>query len=434
MSLLIILLAVRPSKTDSDIQRMNYGIVFENQQNLRLSQDYWYHTYEIQLPKFQNISKLPVCRNNNRTCILISHVTSQLNTIRSETEVHLNNTINTIMTLIPETKIHKSRSRRSLLPFIGKLSKGLFGTATMDDVNILANHMNKLTAFNEKLSKTLTQQANHLSSYMSSANHRMDNLMAGIKDNMLAIKFVQAQVFASESVLEQSIDYIMSILINQTHSASKLNHEIDMLNLGITDLVNNKLSPLLIPEETLLSSMTDIQNILQTKYNGFHLVYTDILDVYKYVKFLYARNGTNLYVTIKIPISHFEKSFKQYKIRSLPVPVNATSPHATQLLDLPDYFVISHDQQYYATLNFADLENCVGDEPTYCMTNFPLIPVTTKSCLLALFANDKEQVISKCDFRFVHDIIQPNVIKISSHSVEPGWLSGERVRLKTWWL
>ena len=134
---------------------------------------------------------------------------------------------------------------------------------------------------------------------------------------------------------------------------------------------------------------------------------------------MYARNGTNLYVSIKLPISHFQKSFKKYQIKSLPVPVNATfpPPHATQLLDLPSYFVISHDQQYYATLNPADLNNCVGQEPIYCKTNFPLIPVTTKSCLLALFANDKDQVISKCDFRFVHDIIQPHVIKISSHSV-----------------
>ena len=81
--------------------------------------------------------------------------------------------------------------------------------------------MNKLTAFNMKLSEALTQQANHLSSFMSSSNHRMDNLMSGIKDNMVAIKFVQAQVFASESALEQTIDYIMSILIEQTHSASK---------------------------------------------------------------------------------------------------------------------------------------------------------------------------------------------------------------------
>ena len=80
----------------------------------------------------------------------------------------------------------------------------------------------------------------------------------------------------------------MRILIEQTLSASTLNHEIDLLNLGITDLVNNKLSRLLIPEETLMSSMNDIQQILLARYTGFHLVYTDILDVYKYAKFLYA--------------------------------------------------------------------------------------------------------------------------------------------------
>ena len=118
--------------------------------------------------------------------------------------------------------------------------------------------------------------------------------------------------------------------------------------------------------------MNDINQILRAKYPGFHLVYTDILDVYKYVKLLYARNGTNLYVSVKLPFSPFQKSFKQYQIKSLLVPVNATSPHATQLLDLPSYFVISHNQQYYVTLNPADLINCVEEEPVYCMTNIHL--------------------------------------------------------------
>ena len=48
-----------------------------------------------------------------------------------------NYTISSIESLIPESTITKSRSKHALLPFIGKLSKGLFGTATMDDFNIL---------------------------------------------------------------------------------------------------------------------------------------------------------------------------------------------------------------------------------------------------------------------------------------------------------
>lgn len=68
----------------------------------------------------------------------------------------INSTIETICDLIPERNLvmSKSRSRRSLLPFIGKLSKSIFGTATTEDVEMLAKHINALN----KLSRTMVKK------------------------------------------------------------------------------------------------------------------------------------------------------------------------------------------------------------------------------------------------------------------------------------
>lgn len=398
-------------------QRINYGVIFQHTSDLVLAEDIWYHTYEIEIPEIISVPALPTCTMNNRTCLAMSHVLAQLNSLRLETATQLNDTVNSINELVPESKVHKSRSKRSLLPFIGTLSKGLFGTATMDDVKVLASHINQLTKLGIRLTRSLSQHENQLGSFISSANNRMDNLMSGIKDNMLAIQYIQTQLFATETNLEQAMDYLMSILIEQIKSASNLNHELEEFKLGVFDLVNEKLSPLLIPESVVYGTLMDIQNILVTQFNGFRLAVDNVRSVYSTSSFLYARNGTKLYVTVKLPISHFEKPLQLFKVISMPVPINASSPHGTQLLELPKYFAITTDRQHYAELTAADLDACSGRKVLHCSKNFALYPVTTLSCVLALFANDKDKVKSVCDFRFILNVIKPMIIEISPNSL-----------------
>lgn len=74
---------------------------------------------------------------------MVSHVLAQINSIRTETASRLNQTLNTVKSLIPHTNVSK-RGKRSSLPFTGQFSRTLFGTATVDDVNVLARHINEL--------------------------------------------------------------------------------------------------------------------------------------------------------------------------------------------------------------------------------------------------------------------------------------------------
>ena len=262
--------------------------------------------------------------------------------------------------MIPETEVKKSRSRRSLLPFIGQFSKTLFGTATTEDVNTLARHINALNTRTMGIAKALTQHGNHLSSFMSKANERMDNLLKGVKENNRAIKYINTQVQNTARNIQHSVDEITSLLIKQLTISAHINHELDELKLAITNLVTGKLSPVLIPSHILQSTFNDIKSILQTKYNGFHIAVQDISEIYHASNFLYARNGTILYLTIKIPITYMKDPLNLFRVISLPVPVNETSSHATFIADLPKFVAITQNQQFYVTLKNSQVLKCKG--------------------------------------------------------------------------
>ena len=183
LCLLILLCSVGVTEEKKLVQRLNYGVVFREDSHLILSNEYWFHTYEITIPEYVAIPNIGTCHKDNSTCLLIAHVLTSINTVRSETAARLNSTVETIKKLVPKLDVHKSRSRRSLLPFIGQFSKSLFGTATVDGVNILAKHMNAITKRTRQMASLLAQHEDDLSSFVTTANHRMDNLMKGIKEN-----------------------------------------------------------------------------------------------------------------------------------------------------------------------------------------------------------------------------------------------------------
>lgn len=70
---------------------------------------------------------------------------------------------------IPYDKIEPRRKTRSLLPFVGYLSKSLFVTATMDDVNISAPQINALTKTSNNIIYALQKHNEHMPSFVSTA-------------------------------------------------------------------------------------------------------------------------------------------------------------------------------------------------------------------------------------------------------------------------
>jgi len=376
------------------------------------------HTFEIELPEHVNFPAIGSCHKGKDTCQVIAHVLAQLNSIRIETGATLNRTLEIINRLVPNAEtVVKSRSKRALLSFIGKFSKTLFGTATIDDVNILARHINALNKRTQSINEALVQHGEHLSSFMSMTNQRMSNLLKGVRENHLAIQYVESQVQSNAKSLSDVFDEMTGLLIQQLTVSNTINKELEDLKLGVLDLVNGKLSPLLIPIDVLQSTLNDVHTILSQNYSGFHISLDSATDLYQNAHFLYTRKQSVLYLTVKIPITYLKDAMDLYKVISVPVPVNDTSNHGTQLINMPDYFAITIDQQFYLPLSQSILSKCKGTSNVHCHINLPLVPITKDSCILSLFANDVSGIQTLCEFRFLPDAISTRIITLDMNHV-----------------
>ena len=199
--------AVLSSQQDI-IQRLNYGVVFRPDSKLLIAQESWLHTFEIVLPRDFTIADPDLCSydaNQSQICLTGNNIVHFINHLHLSMSHDLKQTIKSIRTLVPQTNIFKSKNKRSLLPFIGTLAKGLFGTATMSDVELLAKHVNALNAQSRHLTQALQQHGDHLSSFVKVVDKRTSFLMQGIKNNALEIQTITKSFNKSLGSLEQSM-------------------------------------------------------------------------------------------------------------------------------------------------------------------------------------------------------------------------------------
>ena len=121
-----------------------------------------------------------------------------------------------------------------------------------------------------------------------------------------------------------------------------------------------------------------------------------------------------MYITLKFPVSSSTTKFTVFQTLSLPLPVHESNNHATQLLDVPPYFSISADEDYYIILTHSEWLSCKGLAQKHCPRQLPYTPITKPSCISAIYMNQKDFVKQHCDFRYMPDKLTPQVCPFSN--------------------
>lgn len=237
------------SPVGDNIHRLNYGVIFKKDSTLVLSQEYWTHTFHLQLPnsiKPTNVSTR--CNRNESHCYKWNDLVSVFQTLHVETQSHVKEVVKTIRSLIPQTNFptkSSKKSPRAFLPFIGSLSRSLFGTATIEDVQLLARHVNALNARTTKFALAMQQYDAHLSSFISIVNNRTTNLLKGIQLNTKVINNIAAAVDAKFVQMEHAMTNVSSLLIQQINEANVLRSNLDNLQSAIQNLIEESYLPFL---------------------------------------------------------------------------------------------------------------------------------------------------------------------------------------------
>lgn len=413
----IILVAslVSPAESSNKI-RLNYGVIFKEETKVQFSNEMWLHTFAVDIPKSMALESANECFN----CTQFNKVVQTMNQIKIRCQARLNATIEELYTLIPQIRQDRKsgKSPRALLGFVGTIYKSVFGLATVEDVNVLAQHINRVTSTVNKVTEALAQHGKHLSSFTATVTRRLDNMVLGVKQNHDALISLSNSLRKDITLLNDAIDTVSTFLINQLNDAETLESQLEQFKLGVETLVQGKLSPILIKPALLQKSLREIQGILSKNYRRTYISSTDPQVHYAHSKFFFARHRSTLFITLKIPLSTFRLPFTLYKVVSLPVPINSSSNHATELLNLPDYIAISNKADYFTEVSKSMIDTCAGDTLKHCLLTKALTATTyNDSCLISLFNNNIETINKTCNFRFVQERLSPRFIELDTSSI-----------------
>ena len=121
---------------------------------------------------------------------------------------------------------------------------------------------------------------------------------------------------------------------------------------------------------------------------------------------------------MKFPITPFATALNLYKIISVPHPTNQTnSKHATQIINIPQYFAITPDHRHFVTLEADILNTCEIGTFITCSTTLPVKEDQSQDCSYALFHDKRESIFEHCNFQFLTENVNSNIHELTSTSV-----------------
>ncbi len=346
-------------------------------------------------------------------CTNLQKVIDSIYNIRKQSAKFLTETVTTIKQLIPETKSPKIRISRSFIPFVGKIFKSAFGLVTGQDCELLSRHVRQLQHQNQFMMHRFQRNDKQLSSFMMTVDHRLDTTMTAVDTNHKQLMLLEASTRYAMTSLQSSILRVTNLLTNQIMLATELDRSLFQMYSGFNDLIQGKLSVSIIPYNVLHPTIIAINSELAKQNANFKVFYKDITHLYQSSNYAFQRKGDKVYIMVKFPLTTKISQLTVYQIQSLPVRINDSTTHATQILDLPHYLGISHNHQYFAEIGQDDFDLCQGKFHKHCPYHLPLQLMTQATCATSVFQQQTDNIRKLCNFRFIPAAIKAKIQPLS---------------------
>ena len=226
---------------------------------------------------------------------------------------------------------------------------------------------------------------------MTLSDQRATATAQTIQINHNSIAAIEHEVKMVEHGLAYSAR-ISGHLAEQVHMSSLLLSRMEEIRNSISQLIQARISPQLIPPSILKDVLHQVSASLSRHHPKFQIAHVDIAHYYHHALFVAARHETSIFITLKIPITAFHSSFTVYKVHSLPVPLNHSTSHGTYLDNLPRYMPNIQDHLYFSTMTTFQWNSCHGKHTKHCPREVFLRPVNRKVCVLAIFQQIKQML------------------------------------------
>ncbi len=291
------------------------------------------------------------------------------------------------------------RRKRGMFNFGGKILGSLFGVVTQEEVtdikhaiSVLDKNQYKVVQRLQTFEKRVVAVANVTNAHL----HKMTQLM-----NEIDGKFINlfSSLYLDLLSSARFAAFASSMLLTLMQDIAKVEKEIDQFLVGLRSLQRRELSIELVTEDMLASALADLQEHIIDEYSTFRIAEMEPVYYYKYSEPVYSWENDTLIVYLTIPLRSTNTAFKLYEVSTFSVPVDRNDSLETRPIINREIFGISYDGINFLEMKKEDLQACTLAKTIRCELAIVIRDVFHKSCLLALFENDKEGIHNLCSYR-----------------------------------
>ena len=420
IQILIYLVSVKPEP----ILRQDYGVIFTPHSVINTATSNFHHTFVVSL----NTKDLPfrdedLCANHtldNRLnesyhadAFCCAYGAYRDRAVRLKAEIQ--SLQRTVDLLLPTHR--QIRRKRGLVDAVGEASNFLFGTAREKDVKKLSKQIRDFRNFEIGNIASINNKLDDLTSISMHLTSRQDAIFKAVqqsRQSMYRELYSVRRTLGNDIISLKkwiSILHLYNSHVMQTLEDIRLALQSEVS--AISTLVRGYLPIELVPPATLQHFLNNLASRLDSTV--FRIVHPDAPAYYHIRDILYQRDSKYLYITLKVPIATLQTQFTAYRIRSFPILMD-TSPASYSTVQLSPYLGLSTDNRFYLLLNEDEYALCEGNALRRCLHGYSIRSTSQKSCELALFKNNQDDIHNLCKFEIFYDTPPTSILPLQDGS------------------
>ena len=297
-----------------------------------------------------------------------------------------------------------NRSKRAVIPIVGKALHFLFGTLTSNDLKVIASNLEILMNNQDKTIHSVKESLSIL-----------NITRIEVRENREAITDINKVV----NKLIKNVDQLSNTMVNQLKSIHTFIQTYIQFNIMITDLQNaidramlsmqamgerlnqlalGHLSPSVVSSHELTVLLRKVASNLprhlflpkepeMTRYYYQTLTCTTLIEDNKFL------------TLINVPLLEVTNKYEIFMAHNIPLPYNNTGMVASYVLETK-YIAMDTEKTEYMLLNENEAMRCGGVTAELCTLTNPSYSISQHPlCVISLYAGDTENIQNLCDIQ-----------------------------------
>ena len=269
-----------------------------------------------------------------------------------------------------------TRTKRSLLPFLGNILGSITGVATEADVRKINDHLKYL----ETQDRSLTHIVQDSITVVNATRFKMHTVIDHVNTLIEAMEMLHTFVMNTTSNTYNRLDnveysvncynHLNSILTILLHNVNTLDHDIEKFEIVITDIMEHRVTMHVVSParlKRLIYSMSkSISKDLALPYN----FESNLLDYYRTLSCELTHGDHGPMIIIGVPLRSSHSRYDIFHVLSIPVPYRNTSVLSIDVKH--PYLALSYDKTKVVYMQEHEYILCSKPNDVICHITSPI--------------------------------------------------------------